>query len=167
MRDINRIIVHCTATPEGRDVSVGEVRTWHLARNFSDVGYHYLITLNGTVEVGRPESKVGAHVRGHNKDSIGIAYAGGMDKSYKNPKDTRTHAQKEALIWLIDELKKDIRVAPFTVIMNILQRLAQVLMYLKKDTKYSKNSSVYGNLSSPFKFTIYFFILRHQISIII
>lgn len=106
MRKIDRIIVHCTATPEGRDVTVGEVRTWHLARNFSDVGYHYLITLNGTVEVGRPESKVGAHVRGENKHSIGIAYAGGMDKSYKNSKDTRTHAQKEALIWLIDELKK-------------------------------------------------------------
>tara|TARA_R110000764_G_scaffold162869_1_gene250180 strand:- start:3268 stop:3672 length:405 start_codon:yes stop_codon:yes gene_type:complete len=105
MRDINRIIVHCTATPEGRDVTVGEIRTWHLARNFSDVGYHYLITLNGTVEVGRPESKVGAHVSGHNKDSIGIAYAGGMDKSYKNPKDTRTHPQKEALTWLIKELK--------------------------------------------------------------
>jgi N-acetylmuramoyl-L-alanine amidase len=105
MRKIDRIIVHCTATPEGRDVTVGEVRTWHLARNFSDVGYHYLITLNGTVEVGRPESKVGAHVRGHNKDSIGIAYAGGMDKSFKNPKDTRTPEQKEALIWLIDELK--------------------------------------------------------------
>ncbi len=106
MRKIDRIIVHCTATPEGRDVTVGEVRTWHLARNFSDVGYHYLITLNGTVEVGRPESKVGAHVRGHNKDSIGIAYAGGMDKSFKNPKDTRTPEQKEALIWLIDELKR-------------------------------------------------------------
>lgn len=106
MRDINRIIVHCTATPEGRDVTVGEVRAWHLARGWSDIGYHYLITLNGTVEVGRPESKVGAHVSGHNKDSIGIAYAGGMDKAYKNPKDTRTTEQKEALIWLIDELKK-------------------------------------------------------------
>jgi len=106
MRDINRIIVHCTATPEGRDVTVREVRTWHLARNFSDIGYHYLITLNGTVEVGRPESKVGAHVRGHNKDSIGIAYAGGVEEDGKTPKDTRTLEQKEALIWLIDELKR-------------------------------------------------------------
>jgi len=58
MRKIDKIIIHCTATPEGRE------------------------------------------------HSIGIAYAGGMDKSFKNPKDTRTHAQKEALIWLIDELKK-------------------------------------------------------------
>lgn len=106
MRKIDKIIIHCTATPEGRDVSVGEVRQWHLAQGWSDVGYHYLITLNGTVEVGRPESKVGAHVKGMNKHSIGIAYAGGMDKSFKNPKDTRTHEQKEALIWLVDELKK-------------------------------------------------------------
>ena len=106
MRKIDKIIIHCTATPEGRDVSVGEVRQWHLAQGWSDVGYHYLITLNGTVEVGRPESKVGAHVKGENKHSIGIAYAGGMDKSFKNPKDTRTHEQKESLIWLVDELKK-------------------------------------------------------------
>ena len=106
MRNINKIIIHCTATPEGREVTVGEVRSWHKARNFSDIGYHYLITLNGTVEVGRPESKVGAHVKGHNKNSIGIAYVGGMDKDFKNPKDTRTPEQKEALIWLIDELKR-------------------------------------------------------------
>ena len=106
MRKIDKIIIHCTATPEGRDVSAGEVRQWHLAQGWSDVGYHYLITLNGTVEVGRPESKVGAHVKGMNKHSIGIAYAGGMDKDYVNPKDTRTPEQKEALIWLVDELKK-------------------------------------------------------------
>ena len=106
MRAINKIIIHCTATREGDDISVSTIRKWHLARGWSDIGYHYLITLNGTVEVGRPESKVGAHVSGHNKDSIGIAYAGGMDKAYKNPKDTRTTEQKEALIWLIDELKK-------------------------------------------------------------
>lgn len=106
MRNINKIIIHCTATPEGRDVTVGEVRAWHLARGWSDIGYHYLITLNGTVEVGRPESKVGAHVKGHNKNSIGIAYVGGMDKDFKNPKDTRTPEQKEALIWLVSELKR-------------------------------------------------------------
>lgn len=107
MRDVNKIILHCTATPEGRDVSVAEVRDWHVGHNgWSDIGYHYLITLNGTVEVGRPESKIGAHTRGHNRHSIGVAYVGGMDKEFKNPKDTRTTEQKEALIWLIDELKR-------------------------------------------------------------
>ena len=106
MREINKIIIHCTATPEGRDVGVAEVRDWHVGHNgWSDIGYHYLITLNGTVEIGRPESKAGAHVKGQNKNSIGIAYAGGMDKDYKEPKDTRTPEQKEALIWLVNELK--------------------------------------------------------------
>ena len=106
MREINKIIIHCTATPECRDVGVAEVRDWHVGHNgWSDIGYHYLITLNGTVEVGRPESRTGAHVKGQNKNSIGVAYSGGMDKAYKEPKDTRTPEQKEALIWLVKELK--------------------------------------------------------------
>ena len=61
MRPINRIIIHCTATPEGRDVTIGEVRKWHVVRGWRDVGYHYLIRLDGTVETGRPIEQVGAH----------------------------------------------------------------------------------------------------------
>jgi N-acetylmuramoyl-L-alanine amidase len=79
MRPINRIIIHCTATPEGRDVTISDVRKWHIARGWRDVGYHFLIRLDGTVETGRPIEQAGAHVKGFNSDSIGIAYAGGCD----------------------------------------------------------------------------------------
>jgi N-acetylmuramoyl-L-alanine amidase len=62
--------------------------------------------LNGTVEVGRPIEKIGAHCKGQNTGSIGIAYAGGVEEDGKTPKDTRTIEQKEMLRWLIDDLKK-------------------------------------------------------------
>jgi len=97
MRKINKIIVHCTATPKGREISVDEIRQWHLDRGWSDIGYHYVITLNGKLEIGRPIERVGAHTKGHNADSIGIAYVGGMSSDMSNPEDTRTREQKDRM----------------------------------------------------------------------
>jgi len=106
MRQINKIIVHCTATPEGRDVSVDEIRRWHVdERGWSDIGYHWIITLSGSIEKGRPESKSGAHAKGFNKNSIGVVYVGGVDSEMK-PKDTRTKGQKETLRCLLEDLKE-------------------------------------------------------------
>ncbi|WP_303023021.1 N-acetylmuramoyl-L-alanine amidase [Duncaniella muris] len=106
-RTISKIILHCTATPEGRDFSVEQVRQWHLARGFSDIGYHYLVGRDGTIYAGRPESVVGAHCTGQNTCSIGVSYVGGeeADGSHR-PKDTRTHAQKKALRELVASLQK-------------------------------------------------------------
>ena len=105
MRKINKIIVHCTATPEGRDVSIEEVRRWHVdERGWRDVGYHFLVRLDGTIEEGRPIEQTGAHTRSHNWDSIGLAYAGGMSKDMSEPKDTRTAEQKDALVDLLCQL---------------------------------------------------------------
>ena len=100
MRKINEIIIHCTATVEGKDYHVADVDKWHKARGWKGIGYHYLITLDGKVEKGRAEAEVGAHCTNHNKNSIGIVYVGGVDK-YLKPKDTRTEAQKKALLELI------------------------------------------------------------------
>ena len=96
MRELKEIILHCTATKEGQDYPVEQVRKWHLDRGFNDIGYHFLIRLDGTVEAGRPIETVGAHCKGHNANSIGIAYVGGLDKNGR-PKDTRTLPQKEAM----------------------------------------------------------------------
>lgn len=106
MRQINKIIIHCTATPEGRPVTVKDVDTWHRQRGFSGIGYHYLIGLNGEVWKGRALEVPGAHTVGHNAQSIGVCYVGGLDRSM-NPKDTRTAAQKQALVKLLKELKAD------------------------------------------------------------
>lgn len=105
MRDINRIIIHCSATPEGRDIDAATIKDWHVNGNkWSDIGYHYVIKLNGEIESGRPLDVTGAHVKGHNKDSIGICYVGGADEDM-NPKDTMLDCQEEAMRELIFSLR--------------------------------------------------------------
>ena len=106
MRTITEIIVHCTATPEGRPHTVGDIRAWHKERGFKDIGYHYVVYLDGSIHAGRPESAIGAHCTGHNRNSIGVGYMGGMTKDMKASKDTRTEAQKKSLLQLLKQLKK-------------------------------------------------------------
>lgn len=105
MRNINLIIVHCSATPEGRNVAVADFDRWHRERGFDGIGYHYVVYIDGSVHEGRPLNKVGAHCKGHNAHSIGICYIGGVDLNGK-PKDTRTLAQKDALVNLLMRLKR-------------------------------------------------------------
>ena len=105
MRDIDKIIIHCSATPEGRDVKTSTIKQWHTAKGWSDIGYHYVIELDGSVNMGRDIDRIGAHTRGENTGSIGICYVGGMDANMKNPKDTRTEKQKEGLKCLIKDLR--------------------------------------------------------------
>lgn len=105
-RYIDKIIVHCSATPEGRDVSASTIDDWHKQRGWSGIGYHFVVGLNGNIEYGRDLNKTGAHVKGHNTGSIGICYIGGLDSVSKTAKDTRTSEQKESLLDLIKTLKK-------------------------------------------------------------
>lgn len=104
-RTIREIIVHCSATPEGRDYTVEQIRQCHLARQFNDIGYHYVVYRDGSVHKGRDESLIGAHCLGHNASSIGVCYVGGCGSDGKTPKDTRTPEQKTSLIKLLKELK--------------------------------------------------------------
>ncbi len=109
-RNIKEIIVHCSATPEGEDFTVEQIKKMHLARGFSDIGYHYVIYRDGSIHKGRDEAKSGAHCTGHNTISIGVCYIGGCPtRSTPNwmnkGKDTRTEAQKTALLKILKELK--------------------------------------------------------------
>jgi len=105
MRAINKIIIHCSATPEGRNDTVDDIWDWHVNGNgWSDIGYHYVIHLDGSVHEGRQEETRGAHTSGQNHDSIGICYVGGMNADMTAPKDTRTPEQKAALRELVHEL---------------------------------------------------------------
>ena len=105
-RCINEIIVHCSATAEGKEFTVDDIKKWHLARGVSDIGYHYVIYRDGTIHKGRDESKIGAHCTGHNSYSIGVCYIGGCTSDGKTPKDARTDKQKASLLSLLRELKK-------------------------------------------------------------
>lgn len=103
MRDIKEIIIHCADTPEGRDDRAADIRRWHKAQGWNDIGYHYVIDIDGTIEPGRDLDIAGAHCQGHNANSIGICYVGGCDKAMK-PKDTRTDAQKASMLLLLKYL---------------------------------------------------------------
>lgn len=105
-RKITEIIVHCSATPEGKDYTVVDIRRWHKQQGWSDIGYHYVVYRNGHIEPGRDVDLIGAHCEGHNAHSIGVCYIGGVDRDGKTPKDTRTLAQKAALISVLTELKQ-------------------------------------------------------------
>ena len=106
MRTINEIIIHCSATPEGRDITADTIRRWHRAKGWNDIGYHFVIRLDGTIEQGRPIEQTGAHCAGHNAHSIGICYVGGCARDGKTACDTRTPKQTEALTKLLRLLKK-------------------------------------------------------------
>ena len=111
-RTITEIIVHCTATPEGKDKTVEQIRNEHLAQGWNDIGYHYLIDRRGHVLNGRDVDIAGAHCVNHNAHSIGVAYVGGLENRPGVPyaklkaKDTRTLSQKAALLMLLAELRK-------------------------------------------------------------
>ena len=83
MRKIDKIIIHCSATPEGRVVTVTEIDKWHREKGYNGIGYHYVIGLNGEVWKGRDINLIGAHTQGQNANSIGICYVGGVDKNMK------------------------------------------------------------------------------------
>lgn len=107
MRRIEKIIVHCSATPENKDFTVADIDRWHKARGFRCIGYHYVIYRDGSVHQGRPIQEIGAHCTGQNARSIGVCYIGGVAADGKTPKDTRTPAQRIALRELVDSLLKE------------------------------------------------------------
>ena len=104
MRSIDKIFIHCSATPPDMYVDADLIDVWHKQRGWSGCGYHYVIKRYGQIELGRPIEKIGAHVKGYNKSSIGICYCGGVDDEMKE-QDNRTGAQKESLLLLLKYLK--------------------------------------------------------------
>jgi len=109
MRDIDKIIIHCSFTTLEMKTTVKDVKHWHVDDNgWSDIGYHIFIDVNGNTFTGRPITKMGAGVSGHNKGSIHICYSGGATRNKDgslNFIDTRTESQKEALIDMIKYYK--------------------------------------------------------------
>ncbi len=107
MRKITQVIIHCSATPEGKDYTVEDIDRWHRDRGFDCIGYHYVIYRDGSVHKGRDVAKIGAHCKGQNANSVGVCYIGGMTADNKQAKDTRTPQQKAALRALVAQLKQE------------------------------------------------------------
>jgi N-acetylmuramoyl-L-alanine amidase len=139
MRAIKEIILHCSATPEGRDVSAVDIDRWHRERGFNKIGYHYVIRLDGTIETGRAIGEVGAHCVGHNTGTIGICYVGGCTADGKRSKDTRTNKQKAALYDLLKRL-----VAAYPTI----TRITGHRQYANKDCPCFDATAEYGEMAN-------------------
>lgn len=106
MREINHIVIHCSATPPSMDIGVDEIRRWHTEeRGWKDIGYHFVVRRDGTLEEGRQIGRSGAHVRGYNADSIGVCYIGGISESGK-AEDNRTADQSRVLFETVSSLKE-------------------------------------------------------------
>lgn len=114
--DVDSIVIHCSETMEGKDFKAADIDRWHKEKGWKMIGYHYVIDLDGTVEVGRPLSMEGAHCntagtsgKSYNKHSIGICYIGGLGKDGK-VKDTRTPQQKKAMKELVEKLRREFNI---------------------------------------------------------
>jgi len=112
MRPINELIIHCTATPADwragskTSAKVSAIRQMHKNRGWSDIGYHFLIDRDGTIAKGRPIERIGAHVKGHNTGTIGIALFGGHGSSENDRfEDNFTPEQEKSLRALIGDLR--------------------------------------------------------------
>ena len=106
MRRIDLIVIHCTASRPNQHLSLEDLNKMHRARGWKCCGYHYYITRDGQLHMGRPEEMVGAHAPHYNAHSIGVCYEGGLDAS-GHAADTRTPAQKATLLTLLCSLKQD------------------------------------------------------------
>lgn len=112
-RIINEIILHCTATLATQPVTIDQIKRWHCQDNgWLDIGYHFVISQDGTIHKGRNVNKQGAHCKGHNQNSIGICYIGGLDDFTGTPADTRTPMQKQALLGLVRNLMQKYGLRP-------------------------------------------------------
>lgn len=106
MREINKFIIHCSATPPTADIGAFQIDEWHKKQGWSGIGYHFVIRRNGKIENGRPLEVTGAHCKGQNKNSIGICLVGGIDADGK-PQNNFTDAQFQSLRKLVTDLKNN------------------------------------------------------------
>lgn len=105
-KETKYIAVHCAATPAGMDIGVKEIDRWHRTKGFLKVGYHYVIRIDGTVELGRDEDEIGAHVQGYNAVSIGVCLVGGVDADdVSKAENNFTKAQFSTLRTLLERLQ--------------------------------------------------------------
>ena len=82
-RNVEKIVVHCSATTADQDYPIEQMKRDHLMRGFADVAYHIYIRRDGLIQKGRPLDVPGAHARGFNHKSIGVCLEGGANKKGK------------------------------------------------------------------------------------
>lgn len=103
----NWIVIHCSATRASqKKIGAADIRKWHKDKGWSDIGYHYVIKRDGKLERGRAPDDIGAHVQGHNADSVGICLVGGLNDKTFQPENNYTPAQWKMLKTLVATLSE-------------------------------------------------------------
>src|SRR5690606_28081600 len=101
------LVVHCSATRPSQNIGAKDIDRWHRAQGWACLGYHFVLRRDGTVEEGRELEVIGAHVSGHNTNSVGICLVGGVSEDDVNvPENNFTEAQFKALKALLLDLRK-------------------------------------------------------------
>lgn len=103
-RTYETIVLHCSATPPRLEIDTAIIDKWHRGRGWAQVGYHYVIKRDGTVEIARPVQIPGAHAKGHNAYTVGVCYVGGVNED-NNPEDNITPKQVKAFKKLVGHLR--------------------------------------------------------------
>lgn len=101
---VKYIVVHCSATSPDMNIGRDEITHWHKQKGWVDIGYHFVIRRDGTIEKGRSLDTPGAHVEGFNLKSLGICLIGGINDEGK-AEDNFTAIQKTMLRSKLNELK--------------------------------------------------------------
>ena len=103
------IVIHCSATRPSSNITAQTIREWHIAKGWADIGYHFVVRRDGVIEAGRHPDDIGAHVAGHNTDSIGVCMVGGLDElgnSFDNRPDLFTILQWQSAKFLVSTLRR-------------------------------------------------------------
>ena len=104
MRTYKSIVLHCSATSADADIGACEIDKWHVARGWSQIGYHFVVRRDGTIERARPLHLPGAHTKGHNNYTIGVCYIGGVNDD-NEPEDNMTKKQAKAFVELVEKIR--------------------------------------------------------------
>ena len=100
-KETSAIVVHCSATRINQDITAEDIKRWHMMeRGFFDIGYHFVIERDGKLIAGRPVDEWGAHVKGHNHDTVGVCLIGGLDQ-HNQPENNFTAAQFQQLRFVL------------------------------------------------------------------
>lgn len=122
-RDIKLLVIHCSATPNGRWTTTADINQWHRDRGFrrapaalaglnpklGSIGYHHVIYTNGAVATGRGHGEAGAHAVGHNAPSIGICLVGTDRYSFEQWDSLRRLVQQLCLQYRIAQAPADVK----------------------------------------------------------
>ena len=123
-RKVHRVFIHCSASNHAHHDNIATMKSWHLARGFRDVGYHFFIQKDGTLEYGRDIEKTPVAQKGHNLNTLAICMHGLKEKNF-------TEAQFETLKKLAQQIEHNYENISFHGHCEVSKKACPVFNYKK------------------------------------